>query len=847
MSLSLYIENGKRLLKIADAKLDPRQLWRFEARREGQYAIGSAALAARFSLDLINNSHNDKLYDRADQLQVWTLIPWGDGTYKIVDTPSGINGSLDLSNNAQPILNPGDHPGQHWRLIKAEPPASTKTLNRIYLYNNDDVYTPFYVNEKLQGLVPPHQACYINREGFTKQKRMPVKGSPPLLGGWSSSPITTVQINPVDLTPTPAATCCSNRRISIEGGDTAYIWFGENGADTEPAASVWQKALVPEDVDIRSMHFYSSEEKTELPAAFRIETLSVASDPAEPKLDLSSSSAGSKIRKDPTIKRIYVKNDDTRLPLYVSIPPAWLDVLDPGELRCFGRDQREDTISRFWPIEGEIFIAFRQLDSDHVLSNFAIAVLHGDSSGSCWVRVGGGRSSEAPDRKQWEAAADKRSFNLLPKHWETPNKKNKYGPLDVHTFYQEETVRAVLGANKDLKPPFDDQTQKIFDATQEANNKEDFSKAVNLITPLIVPGKTSWEFLRQRAIAYEGLVRYVDAEDDYTKASSLAPNEALLHNDKAIFYYRQGRFDRGYDEATKAIDLSPQTANFYKTRAEGQSGTLTVGSYYYEVEEPMKTSVISDFGKTLSLKPDDPDILSDRASYFMAVEEPAKAQRDLERLAALDPKATTPLFRLGKLFKETDPKTAIRYLTQGLDRVSKFGLSWDPKVAAAAHNRAELLSNKDDETGALKDLENIIQKKVIPENYNGDIGDLFVDYGWVLYSMKRWEEVETACSLGIRVRGIPPGEGNGTIIENGKLYALRGLSHLQRGQDEKARADFAISRERGEDFLGDIASVLNTRAHRQPGPYSNFIPDLELAGKFLNSLPKVSKARLNQP
>jgi hypothetical protein len=416
----------------------------------------------------------------------------------------------------------------------------------------------------------PHQACYIKREGFTKRERTAVERSSDILGGWIASPITTVKLY-------TAADCCSERHISIEGDGTAYIWFGENGADTEPAARVWQKALPPNDGALLPVHtaFHRSMDKPEIPAAFRVGALSVAS--TEPKLDLPSSIAGSKIGKDPTIKRIYVKNDDARLPLSVSIAAGLLDILKPGELRCFTRDQYDDQdkIGRFWPIEGEILITFRQVDSDHVLSHFAIAILHGDSSGSCWVRVGGGRTSEPPDRREWEAAADKRPFMLLPQHWETPNTKNRYGPLDVHTFYQEETVRAAIGANYDLKPPFDEHTKKVFEAAQAANNKGDFSKAVNLITPLIVPGRTSWEFLRQRAIAYEGLARYVDAEDDYTKASSLAPDEPLLHNDKAIFYYRQGRFDRGYDEATKAIDLSPQNATFYTTRAEGQSGTLT--------------------------------------------------------------------------------------------------------------------------------------------------------------------------------------------------------------------------------------------------------------------------------
>lgn len=71
-------------------------------------------------MDVINDGTNTTPWLAATgnySGQLWTLAPWGDGTYKLTNDFTGPGKSLDTySDTYQPFLDTGDHSGQHWTL-----------------------------------------------------------------------------------------------------------------------------------------------------------------------------------------------------------------------------------------------------------------------------------------------------------------------------------------------------------------------------------------------------------------------------------------------------------------------------------------------------------------------------------------------------------------------------------------------------------------------------------------------------------------------------------------------------------------------------------------------------------
>ena len=59
---------------------------------------------------------------RNDSSQVWTLVPWGEGTYKLTNDFSGPKKSLGAYGDPpRPYLSTSDDPRQFWKITQEKP------------------------------------------------------------------------------------------------------------------------------------------------------------------------------------------------------------------------------------------------------------------------------------------------------------------------------------------------------------------------------------------------------------------------------------------------------------------------------------------------------------------------------------------------------------------------------------------------------------------------------------------------------------------------------------------------------------------------------------------------------
>lgn len=121
------IPDGSGALQIADAGAFSGQYWRFVRLFDGpKYALRTLYLGDAFSLDVINDQGTDSRIVHlaatgAYTGQYWTLTAWGDGSYRLSNDFTGLDKHLDVYNDTlQPMLDTGNHSGQHWRLSQIE-------------------------------------------------------------------------------------------------------------------------------------------------------------------------------------------------------------------------------------------------------------------------------------------------------------------------------------------------------------------------------------------------------------------------------------------------------------------------------------------------------------------------------------------------------------------------------------------------------------------------------------------------------------------------------------------------------------------------------------------------------
>lgn len=107
-------------------------------------------------------------------------------------------------------------------------------------------------------------------------------------------------------------------------------------------------------------------------------------------------------------------------------------------------------------------------------------------------------------------------------------------------------------------------------STQQAEEDARRQEQENLIkqyTDAIAKGENLKETYYQRAIAYENLHSYREAEQDYTKVIEISPESVNAYFNRGLVYEQMGLYEKSMEDYTKALELRPEDYRLYNARA----------------------------------------------------------------------------------------------------------------------------------------------------------------------------------------------------------------------------------------------------------------------------------------
>ena len=123
------IPDGSGLLQMSPTGDSSGQHWRLVSRDHGKYALRTNYLGESFSLDAIADGTNRPWMQPTSEErpgQNWTLAPLADGTFRLTNDFAGPGRSLNTyAGTDDPVLDTGDHTGQHWTLTKLDRVSGT--------------------------------------------------------------------------------------------------------------------------------------------------------------------------------------------------------------------------------------------------------------------------------------------------------------------------------------------------------------------------------------------------------------------------------------------------------------------------------------------------------------------------------------------------------------------------------------------------------------------------------------------------------------------------------------------------------------------------------------------------
>jgi len=123
LSLNVVDDNGTAssgVLQMSPSGNVSSQWWQltpYPYPSSSTYAFFTLFLGTKKHLDVYgNDATKPHLADAGNYSgQIWTISPWGDGTWQLTNQYSGSGLHLDVySDTKVPFMGDGDHTGQHW-------------------------------------------------------------------------------------------------------------------------------------------------------------------------------------------------------------------------------------------------------------------------------------------------------------------------------------------------------------------------------------------------------------------------------------------------------------------------------------------------------------------------------------------------------------------------------------------------------------------------------------------------------------------------------------------------------------------------------------------------------------
>lgn len=202
---------------------------------------------------------------------------------------------------------------------------------------------------------------------------------------------------------------------------------------------------------------------------------------------------------------------------------------------------------------------------------------------------------------------------------------------------------------------------EVLRQSQEAFEKQDFDKAVELLTQAIEANPDLSPAYVLRGLAHAAKDRHDEAIKDFTKAKELAPEDDRPLLLRAAAYQEKKDFDRAITDFTEVLRKRPNDEAIFVSR----------GLCYAQKDEDEKA--LADFDKAVSINPRNVQALQLRGSAYSQKGDKEKALEDFKSAISQDPNnAGTYLFRAQLYLLENEPELALADYEEVMRRAPSY-------------------------------------------------------------------------------------------------------------------------------------------------------------------------------
>jgi tetratricopeptide (TPR) repeat protein len=211
----------------------------------------------------------------------------------------------------------------------------------------------------------------------------------------------------------------------------------------------------------------------------------------------------------------------------------------------------------------------------------------------------------------------------------------------------------------------DDQVLALWTLSLCYSGAKDYLAALDAWNQALALRPTSADILNGRAGVYETMEQYGNALADYTRALSHRPTDPDLWRNRGSVYFRIQRYWAEQPLPSPDPTSSAPPLNTY------------ANLYHYE-------DALADYDRSLALRPDDPDTLSNRAAAYAGLGRIDEARADLEHSLTQRPNDPTALYNLACFHSLSgDAPAALAALTPAIaqDESNRALAQTDPDFA----------------------------------------------------------------------------------------------------------------------------------------------------------------------
>jgi tetratricopeptide (TPR) repeat protein/tRNA A-37 threonylcarbamoyl transferase component Bud32 len=180
------------------------------------------------------------------------------------------------------------------------------------------------------------------------------------------------------------------------------------------------------------------------------------------------------------------------------------------------------------------------------------------------------------------------------------------------------------------------------------------------------------------------------ALDDFNLAIKLDQNLAVAYNNRAYIYYNKGNKKEALDDFNKAIKLEPELAVSYNGR----------GVIYHEQNEDRKA--LDDYNKAIEIDKNYAVAHHNRGTFYLKQEKLNESLIDLNRTIEIEPRLSNSYYVRSTVYKSQGKQS------EALTELNK-AIKLDPKMASAYYDRGLIYDSQGNRENTLNDFDKAIE------------------------------------------------------------------------------------------------------------------------------------------